>query len=224
MAEFFLKLGYVNKKLILLTIATVLYIIMDIIEYTTNMKDLHFVLDLYTRGISYTGIIIVPLVQKCCDKRNQRDTINKKSQCTKKSILHFSFLVVGYILYFIVHTFLSGLKKDIPKEDITDFQMSHYHGLCTEEAIEIIIILIISKILLRTKLYIHHCIGLIIFIIFSFCIDVLLQLSIFKPGAKFFFSYCLFLILDSFFITYEKYLMDIFTLYYSIYNWYFIFS
>ena len=84
MAEFFLKLGYVNKKLILLTIATVLYIIMDIIEYTTNMKDLHFVLDLYTRGISYTRIIIVPLVQKFCDKRNQRDTINKKSQCSKK--------------------------------------------------------------------------------------------------------------------------------------------
>ena len=85
--------------------------------------------------------------------------------------------------------------------------MSHYHGLCTEEAIEIIFILIVSKILLKTKLYIHHYIGLIIFIIFSLGIDVLLELSIFKPGALFFFIYCLFLIIDSVFITYEKYMM-----------------
>ena len=180
------------------------------------MGELHIILDLYTRGISYTGIIIVPAILKCRDKKNKVDTEEKEqSRCTKKSILHFGFLHLVYILYFVVHIFLTSMKKKLPKEDTEDFKMSHYRGLCTEEAIEIIFILVVSKILLKTKLYIHHYIGLIIFIAFSLGIDILLDLSILRPGFKFLALYIVFLILDSIFITFEKYMMD--KLYYSPY-------
>ena len=58
------------------------------------------------------------------------------------------------------------------------------------------------------KLYIHHYIGLIIFIVLSFGIDLLCDLTIFKPDISFIFIYILHLIFDSFYITYEKYMMD----------------
>ena len=74
MKEFFIQFGTVNKKLILLAIQTVLYIIMNVIEITTKMKELHIILDLYTRGISYSMIFVVPLILKCWDKRNNIDT------------------------------------------------------------------------------------------------------------------------------------------------------
>ena len=215
MVECFLKFGETNKKLILPAVASVLYIIMDIIEYTTKMEELHIIFDLYTRGISYTLIILVPLVQKCCDRKNKNNTSNEnkiKPQCTKKSILHFFFLYVAYLFYFGAFIGLTFLKGRYPAET-EDYEMSHYHGLCTEEAIEIIFILIVSKILLKTKLYVHHYIGLLIFIIFSLGIDILVSMNIFKPGALFFFIYCIYLLFDSIYITYEKYMMD--KLYYS---------
>ena len=43
MAEFFLKLGHIDKKLIMIIITTILYFIMDIIDYYSGMSDLHFV-------------------------------------------------------------------------------------------------------------------------------------------------------------------------------------
>jgi hypothetical protein len=144
-------------------------------------------------------------VLKCWDKKNKIDKEEEEkvqSPYSKKSILHFGFLHLVYILYFVVYIFLTSMKKKLPQENTEDFKMSHYHGLCTEEAIEIIFILIVSKILLKTKLYIHHYIGLVIFISFSLGIDILLDLSIFRPGIKFFSLYIVFLILDSIFITF----------------------
>ena len=121
-------------------------------------------------------------------------------------------MYLEYILYFAVYIYLTSLKsKDV--ENTEDFKMSHYYGLCSEEALEIVFIVIISKFLLKTKLYIHHYLGLIVFIILSLSIDIPFNLSIFKPGIYFFFIYCIYLLLDSIFITYEKYMMD--KLYYS---------
>jgi len=213
MADFFLQFGLINKKFIMPFIASILYIIMDIIEYKTEMTELHTVLDLYTRGISYTGIIIIPILQKCCDK-NINTEINK-CKFTKKTILHYFLLYLNYILYFIAIGYLTKLKSKDP-HSTDDFRMSHYTGLCSEESLEIILIIIVSKFLLKNKLYIHHFIGLFIFIIFSLSIDILFKLSLFQPGIYFFFIYTLYLFLDSLFITYEKYMMD--KLYYSPYH------
>ena len=93
-------------------------------------------------------------------------------------------------------------------EDTEDYKMSHYKGLCSEEALEIIFIIIVSKFLLKMKLYIHHYIGLLIFLILSLGIDLLCNLTIFKPKIFFIFIYIIHRILDSIYITYEKYMMD----------------
>ena len=212
MAKFFLKLGTINKKLLLPSIASILYMIMDIIEYYSDMSELHFSFDLYTRGISYTALILIPLIQKYYNKRKTENT--EKFQCNKKVFLHFFFLYLEYIIYFALYSYIVILKSDDIK-NTEDFRLSHYYGLCSEEALEIIFIVIVSKFLLKTKLYIHHYIGLAIFIIFSLCIDIPFNSSLFKPGSFFLFIYCLYILTDSIFITYEKYMMD--KLYYSPY-------
>ena len=103
MVQFFLKLGSINKKLLLPAIASILYIIQNIIDITTKMEKLHTIFDSYSRGTSYVLIITVPLVQKCCERKNKKDANienKKKSKCTKKSILHFFVLYLIFILFF----------------------------------------------------------------------------------------------------------------------------
>ena len=211
MVNCFLKLGVINKKLIMPVITAVIYVIMDIIELNADMNDIHIIFNLYTRGISYTCAILVPIVQKRCDKNRQKIR-KRRAQCTKRSILHFTILQLEYIIYFGLYIYLTKLKSKDP-DNTEDFQMSHYHGLCSEEAVEIIFIVIISKFLLKTQLYIHHYIGLIILVIASLSIDIPFNLSLFKPQILFIVIYLLFIIVDANFITYEKYMMD--KLYYS---------
>ena len=211
MVNCFLKLGVINKKLIMPVITAVIYVIMDIIELNADMNDIHIIFNLYTRGISYTCAILVPIVQKRCDKNRQKIR-KRRAQCTKRSILHFTILQLEYIIYFGLYIYLTKLKSKDP-DNTEDFQMSHYHGLCSEEAVEIIFIVIISKFLLKTQLYIHHYIGLIILVIASLSIDIPFNLSLFKPKILFIVIYLLFIIVDANFITYEKYMMD--KLYYS---------
>ena len=71
MWKFPLKFGLINKKLLMPAIAAIIYMIMDIIEYKTKMVELHLLIDLSTRGFSYAGIIIVPIILNCFDKKEK---------------------------------------------------------------------------------------------------------------------------------------------------------
>ena len=194
MVEFCLKLGKISRKLILPLIASILYIVMDLIEYFTEMPELHFSLDVYTRGISYTAIIIIPLFQKRFSKIKREN--EEKFQFNKRTLFHFSLLYINYIVFFVVYSYLYILKNDDP-DNTEDYKLSHYYGLCSEEALEIIFIVIISIFLLKMKLYIHHYIGLILFIILSLCIDIPFNKSLLKPGAFFsFLSFIRFYVYD----------------------------
>jgi hypothetical protein len=72
-------------------IASILYIIMDIIEYNTEMKELHTILDLYSRGISYSLIIIIPKLLNSFDK-------NKESEKKECNITKKQFYIIFYYI------------------------------------------------------------------------------------------------------------------------------
>ena len=212
MAEFFLKVGSINKMLLMPIISAILYIIMDIIEYYVEMPGSHYIFDFYARGISYVMLKLIPIIQRC---RNKSVGIKEKKCHCKKTTYDLFFIYLTYIIFFVVIVYLNYLKSKDPI-DTEDYKMSHYKGLCFEEALEIIFIVIVSKLLLKMKLYIHHYIGLFIFLVLSLIIDILFNLSIFKPDIFFIFMYIIYLILDSIYVTYEKYMMD--KLGYSPYN------
>ena len=161
MVEIFLKLGSIDKKLIMIIISTILYFIMKIIDYVSKMSKLHKIFDVfYTRGISYIMIIIVPLIQKY---RNKGLKLKEKHRSCKQMVLDIFYLYLMYIFFFSASLYIFLLKAKNP-EDTKDYKMTNYEGLCFEEAIEIIFIIIVSKFLLKIKLYIHHYIGLFFFL------------------------------------------------------------
>ena len=205
MVKFCLKLGSLDKKLVMLIIYTILYFIMQVIEYYSNMSELHLFLDdFYSRGISYILIIILPFIQK---SRNKNSKFKENRKNCKQITIDLFYIYLTYLFYFINAIYIISLKAKDPK-NTGDYKMSHYKGFCSEEALEIIFIVIISKFLLKMSIYKHHYIGLIIFLLLSLFIDLLFELSIFKPNIFFIFIYILFKIFDSIYITYEKYMMD----------------
>ena len=205
MVKFCLKLGSIDKKLVLVIITTIIYFIMDIIDYNFKVSALPFFLEeFYTRAVSYIMIIIIPSIQKC---RNKELKMREKNRSCKQIALDLLYIYIMYVLFFTSIIYLKLLKAKDP-EDTEDYRISHYKGLCFEEALEIIFIVIVSKILLKMQLNIHHYIGLIIFVILSLVIDILCNKTIFKPDIFFIFIYILRLMIDSIYITYEKYMMD----------------
>ena len=212
MAEFFLKVGSINKMLLMPIISAILYIIMDIIEYYVEMPGSHYIFDFYARGISYVMLKLIPIIQRC---RNKSVGIKEKKCHCKKTTYDLFFIYLTYIIFFVVIVYLNYLKSQDP-EDTEDYKISHYKGLCFEEALEIIFMVIVSKLLLKMEFYIHHYIGLFIFLVLSLVIDILFNLTIFKPDILFICVYIIYLILDSIYVTYEKYMMD--KLGYSPYN------
>ena len=142
MAKFCLKSGLIDKKLIMIIISTILYIIMDIIEYFSKMSSLHVILDsFFSRGISYIMIIIVPLIQKL---RKKEFILLETNRSCKQIVIDLFYIYLMYIFYFLAIVYLTLLKAKDP-EDTEDYKMSHYEGLCTEEALEIIFIIIVSN-------------------------------------------------------------------------------
>ena len=212
MAEFFLKVGSINKMLLMPIISAILYIIMDIIEYYVEMPGSHYIFDFYARGISYVMLKLIPIIQRC---RNKSVGIKEKKCHCKKTTYDLFFIYLTYIIFFVVIVYLNYLKSKDPI-DTEDYKISHYKGLCFEEALEIIFMVIVSKLLLKMEFYIHHYIGLFIFLVLSLIIDILFNLTIFKPDILFISIYIIYLILDSIYVTYEKYMMD--KLGYSPYN------
>ena len=205
MTNFFLKLGSIDKKLLMPVIAFFLIMIMNIIDYYWKISEFYVILELYSRSISYTVAIIIPIIEKCRNKKIGEK--KEKSRCSKKIFIELFLLYLSYAIYFGVYIYVTSLRsKD--SEKTKDYKLSHYKGLCFEEALEIIFIIIVSTFLLKLKLYTHHYIGLIIFVIFSLSIDILFDISFFEPGLFFIFFYCVYLIVDSISITYEKYMMD----------------
>ncbi len=99
MPKFCLKLGSMNKRLLLPVISAILYIIMDTIEYFVKMSDIHIVFDFYARGISYVSLKIIPIIQKCREK--SLGINGKKCQC-KKTIYDLFFIYLTYLIFLLL--------------------------------------------------------------------------------------------------------------------------
>ena len=96
MAEFFLKVGSINKMLLMPIISAILYIIMDIIEYYVEMPGSHYIFDFYARGISYVMLKLIPIIQRC---RNKSVGIKEKKCHCKKTTYDLFFIYLTYIIF-----------------------------------------------------------------------------------------------------------------------------
>lgn len=146
--------------------------------------------------------IIIPFIFKSKDKIIKTDEI-----CTKQNIKYHAILwVINLVLYIaLILTAIGGTVVTSP----------HNSLLVTREAIEIIILIIITMIFFKIKYYIHHIISLIIFCSFSFGIDFLLgnyNIELLKQTPLQIIFNIVSLILEIVLFCYETYMMN--TLYY----------
>ena len=92
MVKFCLKLGSIDKKLVLVIITTIIYFIMDIIDYNFKVSALPFFLEeFYTRAVSYIMIIIIPSIQKC---RNKELKMREKNRSCKQIALDLLYIYI----------------------------------------------------------------------------------------------------------------------------------
>ena len=112
---------------------------MDIIDYYSKLPSLHFILDnLFIRAISYIMVIIIPLLQKC---RNKELKLCENKRSSKQITFDLFYLYLVYTLFFLAIIYLSSLKSKDP-ENTEDYKMSHYKGLCSEEVVDLFLLLL----------------------------------------------------------------------------------
>ena len=175
---------------------------MNSVDKLFPQEKVNQIIDTFAISLGQMLPIIIPFIFKSKDKIIKTDEI-----CTKQNIKYQAILwFINLVLYIsIVLTALGGTVITSP----------HNSLLVTREAIEIIILIIITMIFFKIKYYIHHIISLIIFCLFSFGIDFLLDNyneELFKQTALQIIFNIAALILEIVLFCYETYMMN--TLYY----------
>ena len=123
-------------------------------------------------------------------------TISFSKNCNKNSLIDYSLFFLFYAIFrgavLIVH--------------FTGFDTSRVGVLCSNQSLEIIVLLIMSALILKYRYHIHNIISLLLFCIFSAIIDIIPgNLSKLKSID---FAYSGVIIAEDIFYCYMKYMLD----------------
>ena len=92
-----------------------------------------------------------------------KSEISFKKNCTKNNIKDYFFFFIVYGIY----------RAAVLTVHFTEFSTKRLSSLCTTQSLEIIFLLVITRLFLKYKYYIHNIISLISFCIFSTIIDLI---------------------------------------------------
>ena len=212
MAKYFIIIGSINKKLILLLIACITQITYSIIN-TFVRQEIRFrfysaILNRLVMSISQLLVRFYPLILKITNEQKPNIKITKK-----RKFLHYFFLcfililmiIIGFISEFIARTNINNSNNLFPSNNpiVVCFEMTF--------------LILISKYFLEYKYFKHHIISLIVLILigllFFFCFDIQ------NFSTKFIILIILRIAhaaLDAVYRCYQKYMME--KLYYPYWN------
>ena len=123
-------------------------------------------------------------------------TISFSKNCNKNSLIDYS-------LFFLFYAIFRGAVLVV---HFTGFDTSRVGVLCSNQSLEIIVLLIMSALILKYRYHIHNIISLLLFCIFSAIIDII-------PGnlaklKSIDFAYSGVIIAEDIFYCYMKYMLD----------------
>ena len=170
MSKFCVKLGAINKKLSFPFFLALVQIVLIIFELYFPEQKINSVLSFYSEAFAQTAIIIIPYI-KCLSISNQKE--KTKCQCSKKNCLHYFILLLLYYVDFNSTFFCCLLGGYSGKANSIVRTIFDYFS--TKVGIEIILIAIITKFLLKYEYFIHHYISIFLFLVFCVSIDLLLN-------------------------------------------------
>ena len=167
MAKFFVKLGAFNKIILIPFLLALAKIFIIIVEHFYPEERKNLIMDSFSMSFGHIAIIIIPYI-KCFSLSNQKK--KTKCQCSKKNILHYFILLI----LFSIDDFVS----DYSSLEITEVKSFFYlvtNIITSREAIIIILITILAKLLLKYEYFIHHYLSIGLFVVFSISIDLILD-------------------------------------------------
>ena len=162
MKDCIFSLGKIDKRIIWPFLFALIQCALNLIDFQFPREKVNQIIDIFAVSLGHVLIIIIPFIFKTKEKIIKKDEI-----CTKKNIKYQAILwIINLVLFFFIR--LASLKGST----ITSL---HNSLLATREAIEIIILIIITMIFFKSKYYIHHIISLVIYCSLSVGIDFLLD-------------------------------------------------
>ena len=166
-----IKVGTFNKVLSIPFLLALFQIIITIYELFYPEKIKTPFVNLYPDSFGQIAIIIIPYI-KCFSFTTQK----KKAKCQrpkKKNCLHYFILLLLYSLNIFATSICNFFSEK--KNYMNSIILIIFDILSTNVGIEIILITIIAKLLLKYEFYIHHYISIFTFLIFCVSIDLLLN-------------------------------------------------
>ena len=188
-------IGTVNKKLLFTLLLAIVFIIFNIINTELNKKigtkNIYSIITLFGQSFGIMMIRLIPYVLKYKYDKTQR-----RKKDTFLDYFYLSLIITSGMGLTITFQFAEiGINFNI------------LNVTCLNEDLDIILLLILTKIFLDYKYYIHNLISIISFCIFGIIIDVILgHYSHLKPIDSIYF---LDGILKTALICYMKYMMDV---------------
>ena len=158
------SLGKIDKRIIWPFLFVLIQIAVNLIDKLFPRDKVNQIIDVFSISLGKMSVFIIPFLFKSKEKIIKKDEI-----CTKNNIKYQAIFQTINFLFNLANATCHWTGRDVI------FFSPHNSILSTREAVEIIILIIITMIFFKTKYHIHHLICLIIFCGLCPCIDLLLD-------------------------------------------------
>ena len=166
----FIILGELNLKLLLPFFLAIIQIIFNIFNRYFPGDRENTVLDFFSTSLGVISVVLIPHIFKFTNIEIKNDNV---SNIHKKKCIHYSILIVIFLIFSIMKAIAKGMKVDLTKET-HKVSNPFTEGPYIYIGIEMILLTIVSIFLLEYKYYIHHFIAIVAFIILGAICDGIL--------------------------------------------------
>ena len=194
--------GELNLKLLLPFGLSAFQIILKVITQLFPEDSTNMILEMYSTAFGEMSIRLMPLILKIAPSQIKYEKRTKKRKC-----LYYSLLVIIFILTIIMKIIVKSSKGEMNEASSSYNPIADYEFL--KLGFEMICIIVISKILLKYKYFIHHVISIALFILIGIICDLFIdKYEKLKKDGIYNFLDILAIIIDSLYFCYIKYLME----------------
>ena len=166
----FFILGELNLKLLLPFFLALIQIIFNIFNRYFPGDRENTVLDFFSTSLGVISVVLIPHIFKFTNIEIKNDNV---SNIHKKKCIHYSILIVIFLIFSIMKAIAKGMKVDLTKET-HKVSNPFTEGPYIYIGIEMTLLTIVSIFLLEYKYYIHHFIAIVAFIILGAICDGIL--------------------------------------------------
>ena len=206
MARFIISLGIINKKLLIPSIYTLLYILVNIYYIDEDYNEVRIFVEALGMSIGEMSIYFTQNIfkyRRIATKKKKRNTVR---QYVKDYSILFFFILIN-LLNKLSPFYIFTEDENSETTEVEDKDKGKYRELFMNDALEIVFMTLVTYFLLKYKYYIHHFISIIMLIVLCIINDAILA-NFTHTSVSTVFSSILYILDDSFIYSYFKYLIS----------------